>query len=163
LNATDAGIYFFMPTKSGVSATLRSGATVISNLGMLLADQISHVKRRASVTPANMTHCPHETKEDFMLSSVARNAVVLGLLSAVGPFAILPALPAIAADLLVQLTRPVINPGPMFAEVGRAGKKLKFETSRVPTRAAVSTDLTRARTHCYPHSRYLVVGLRFSI
>jgi hypothetical protein len=41
-------------------------------------------------------------KEDFMLSSFTRNALVLGLLSAVGPFAIdmyLPALPAIAADL----------------------------------------------------------------
>jgi len=37
-----------------------------------------------------------------MASSFTRNAVVLGLLSAVGPFAIdmyLPALPAIAADL----------------------------------------------------------------
>src|ERR1700761_2961777 len=38
----------------------------------------------------------------MLVSSFARNAVVLGLLSAVGPFAIdmyLPALPAIAADL----------------------------------------------------------------
>jgi DHA1 family bicyclomycin/chloramphenicol resistance-like MFS transporter len=37
-----------------------------------------------------------------MASSFTRNAIVLGLLSAVGPFAIdmyLPALPAIAADL----------------------------------------------------------------
>ena len=36
------------------------------------------------------------------LSTFARNAIVLGLLSAVGPFAIdmyLPALPTIAADL----------------------------------------------------------------
>ena len=37
-----------------------------------------------------------------MTTSFARNAIVLGLLSAIGPFAIdmyLPALPAIAADL----------------------------------------------------------------
>jgi DHA1 family bicyclomycin/chloramphenicol resistance-like MFS transporter len=37
-----------------------------------------------------------------MLSSFARNAIILGLLAAVGPFAIdmyLPALPTIAADL----------------------------------------------------------------
>jgi hypothetical protein len=37
-----------------------------------------------------------------MISAYARNAIVLGLLAAVGPFAIdtyLPALPTIAADL----------------------------------------------------------------
>ncbi len=37
-----------------------------------------------------------------MASSLVRNAIVLGLLSAIGPFAIdmyLPALPTIAADL----------------------------------------------------------------
>src|SRR5260221_7900853 len=45
---------------------------------------------------------PNRTDRIIMTASFTRNAVVLGLLSAVGPFAIdmyLPALPAIAADL----------------------------------------------------------------
>jgi Major Facilitator Superfamily len=58
---------------------------------------------------------PDKETGDSCMSSFARNAIVLGLLSAVGPFAIdmyLPAMPAIAADLktttaAIQLTLTV--------------------------------------------------------
>jgi MFS transporter, DHA1 family, multidrug resistance protein len=56
-----------------------------------------------------------------MTASFTRNAVVLGLLSAVGPFAIdmyLPALPAIAADLHATTSATQITPIAFFVSFG---------------------------------------------
>src|SRR5207245_1909495 len=53
--------------------------------------------------PSRRLHCDQDLMGSFaMISTYARNAIVLGLLAAIGPFAIdmyLPALPTIAADL----------------------------------------------------------------
>src|SRR5258708_28665476 len=55
-----------------------------------------------SISAVRLGSPPLETRSIVMISSYAKNAITLGLLAAIGPFAIdmyLPALPTIAADL----------------------------------------------------------------
>src|SRR5258708_12220916 len=55
-----------------------------------------------SISAVRLGSPPLETQSIVMISSYAKNAITLGLLAAIGPFAIdmyLPALPTIAPDL----------------------------------------------------------------
>src|SRR5258708_12958968 len=55
-----------------------------------------------SISAVRLGSPPLETQSIVMISSYAKNAITLGLLAAIGPFAIdmyLPALPTIASDL----------------------------------------------------------------